>query len=163
MKSHASCRWRAAGSSSVTTPRRSLLLAACWWLPPRGYKPPTTSNSYSRCLTGAAVLPDALGDVETLLADSGYYSAANVTACAAAGIDPLVAMDRQPHHPSLDERFAPVPPARENPTPVEAMAHRLVTPDGKKLYALRRQTPEPVFGIIKSVLGFRQFLLRGLD
>ncbi len=114
-------------------------------------------------LNKLAVLPDALGDVETLLADSGYYSAANVTACAAAGIDPLVAMDRQPHHPSLDERFAPVPPAPENPTPVEAMAHRLVTPDGKKLYALRKHTPEPVFGIIKSVLGFRQFLLRGLD
>jgi len=82
-------------------------------------------------LNKLAVLPDALGDVETLLADSGYYSAANVTACAAAGIDPLVAMDRQPHHPSLDERFAPVPPAPENPTQVEAMAHRLVTPDGK--------------------------------
>ena len=43
------------------------------------------------------------------------------------------------------------------------MAHRLVTPEGKKLYALRKQTPEPVFGIIKSVLGFRQFSLRGLD
>ena len=55
------------------------------------------------------------------------------------------------------------PAAPENPTPVEAMAHRLQTPEGKKLYALRKQTPEPVFGIIKSVLGFRQFLLRGLD
>ena len=43
------------------------------------------------------------------------------------------------------------------------MAHRLKTPEGRKLYALRKQTPEPVFGIIKSVLGFRQFLLRGLD
>jgi hypothetical protein len=43
------------------------------------------------------------------------------------------------------------------------MAYRLQTPDGKKLYALRKQMPEPVFGIIKSVLGFRQFLLRGLD
>ena len=43
------------------------------------------------------------------------------------------------------------------------MAHRLQTPEGKKLYALRKQTPEPVFGIIKSVLGFRQFLLRGLE
>ena len=55
------------------------------------------------------------------------------------------------------------PAAPENPTPVEAMAHRLQTPEGKKLYALRKHTPEPVFGIIKSVLGFRQFLLRGLD
>jgi hypothetical protein len=43
------------------------------------------------------------------------------------------------------------------------MAHRLPTPEGKKLYARRKQTPEPVFGIIKSVLGFRQFLLRGLN
>jgi hypothetical protein len=114
-------------------------------------------------LNKIAVLPDALGEVETLLADNGYFSAANVTACAAAGIEPLVAMGRQPHHPSLNQRFAAVPPAPENPTPVEAMAHRLMTPDGKKLYALRKQTPEPVFGIIKSVLGFRQFLLRGLD
>jgi len=43
------------------------------------------------------------------------------------------------------------------------MSHRLRTPEGKRLYALRKQTPEPVFGIIKSVMGFRQFLLRGLD
>ncbi len=56
-----------------------------------------------------------------------------------------------------------MPPLPENPTPVEAMAHRLKTTEGKKLYALRKQTPEPVFGIIKSALGFRQFLLRGLD
>ncbi len=43
------------------------------------------------------------------------------------------------------------------------MAHRLQTPDGRALYALRKQIPEPVFGIIKSVMGFRQILLRGLD
>jgi transposase len=108
-------------------------------------------------------LPADLGGAATLLADSGYFSAANVTACQAAGIAPLIAMGRQPHHPSLRERFADVPPAPANPTPVEAMAHRLQTPEGKKLYALRKQIPEPVFGIIKSVLGFRQFLLRGLD
>jgi len=114
-------------------------------------------------LNKLAVLPGALGNVETLLADNGYFSAANVTACAAAGIDPLIAMGRQPHYPSLAERFEDTPPPPENPTPVEAMASRLKTPDGRKLYALRKQVPEPVFGIIKSVLGFRQFLLRGLD
>jgi NADH dehydrogenase/NADH:ubiquinone oxidoreductase subunit G len=108
-------------------------------------------------------LPDALGQVEDLLADNGYFSAGNVQACAAAGIDPLIAMGRQSHHEPLAERFAPAPPAPVDPTPVEAMAHKLKTPDGKKLYALRKQTPEPVFGIIKSVLGFRQFSLRGLD
>ncbi len=84
-----------------------------------------------------------------MLADNGYFSDANVKACAAAGIEPVIAMGREAHHPSLGERFAENPPAPETPTPVEAMRHRL--------------TPEPVFGIIKSVLGFRQFMLRGLD
>src|SRR4030081_2229410 len=108
-------------------------------------------------------LPEAFGKAETLLADTGYFSAANVEACTTAGIEPLIAMDRQAHHPPLQERFAPAPPAPENPTPVAAMAHRLKTPEGRALYALRKQTPEPVFGIIKSVLGFRQFSLRGLE
>ena len=108
-------------------------------------------------------LPANLGELATLLADNGYFSAANVEACAAAGIDPLIAMGREKHYPTLAERFAEAPPAPDKPTPVAAMAHRLRTPAGKKLYALRKHTPEPVFGIIKSVLGFRQFLLRGLD
>jgi transposase len=110
-----------------------------------------------------AALPPELGQVETLLADTGYFSVANVQACVAADIDPLLAMGRQPHHPPLAERFAPDPPPPEQPTPLEAMAHRLRTQEGKKLYALRKHTPEPVFGIIKAALGFRQFLLRGLD
>ena len=108
-------------------------------------------------------LPEQLGRPETLLADNGYFSAANVMACAQTHIAPLIATGRQPHHPSWRERFAAAPPAPENPTPVEAMAWRLRTAQGKQLYGLRKQTPEPVFGIIKSVMGFRQFLLRGLD
>src|SRR5208283_5575140 len=79
-----------------------------------------------------------------------------------AGIEPLIAMGRQPHHPPLAERFQAAPEAPQDPTPVEAMAHRLTTPAGRALYALRKQMPEPVFGIIKSALGFRQFSLRGL-
>ena len=124
------------------------------------FKPRTTSSSSNRC---SAALPEELGEAETLLADTGYFSAGNVAACEAAAIEPLIAMGRQPHHPPLAERFADPPPAPKNPTPVEAMAHRLKTPEGRKLYSLRKQIPEPVFGIIKSVLGFRQFLLRGLD
>jgi hypothetical protein len=108
-------------------------------------------------------LPDELGRTDALLADTGYFSGANVAACEAAGIDPLIAMGRQPHHPPLSERFADTPAPPENPTPVEAMAHRLKTAKGRDLYALRKQIPEPVFGIIKSVMGFRQFMLRGID
>jgi hypothetical protein len=72
-------------------------------------------------------------------------------------------MGRQPHYPPLAERLAGDPEPPTDPTPVEAMAHRLQTADGRKLYALRKQIPEPVFGIIKSVMGFRQFLLRGIE
>jgi transposase len=108
-------------------------------------------------------LPQDVGKPDTLLADSGYFSAANVDACANVGIKPLIPTGRQPHYPPLSERLAEAPTAPENPTSVEAMAHRLKTLEGKKLYALRKQTPEPVFGIIKSVMGFRQFSLRGLE
>jgi transposase len=124
---------------------------------------PNDKQQVEPMLGKLGALPKELGEVETLLADTGYFSEANVAACMTAKVDPLIAMGRQPHYPPLAERSATVPPPLENPTPVQAMAHRLKTPEGKKLYALRKQTPEPVFGIIKSALGFRQFLLRGLD
>jgi transposase len=114
-------------------------------------------------LAALAALPEALGTPEALLADNGYFSTANVTACAEAGIAPLIALGRERHHLSWQHRFAEAPPAPDNPTPLEAMAHRLASPEGRQLYALRKQTPEPVFGIIKSVIGFRQFSLRGLE
>ena len=104
-----------------------------------------------------------MGKVDTLLADNGVFNELNVNACAAAGFEPVIASGREAHHPSLDARFAEPPPAPEKPTPLEAMAYRLATPERRKLYPLRKQTPEPVFGITKSVLGFGQFLLRGLD
>jgi transposase len=124
---------------------------------------PTDKQQLQPMLNKVAALPEAVGKAESLLADTGYFSQANVEACVAAGIDPLIAMARQNHNLSLAERFAPAPPSPLDPTPVEAMAHRMKTPEGKRLYGLRKQTPEPVFGIIKSVLGFRQFLLRGID
>ena len=124
---------------------------------------PNDKQQLAPMLGKLAALPVDLGQPETLLADTGYFSAANVQACGAAGIEPLIALGREAHHPSLSERFAEAPPAPDDPTAVEAMAHRLKTLEGSKLYAQRKHTPEPVFGIIKSVLGFRQFLLRGLD
>jgi transposase len=124
---------------------------------------PNDKQQLEPMLGKLAGLPEELGKVGDLLADNGYFSEGNVNACTAAGIEPVIAMGRQAHHPSLAERFAEDPEPPKDPTPVEAMRHRLQTKEGKKRYALRKQTPEPVFGIIKSVLGFRQFLLRGLD
>jgi len=124
---------------------------------------PNDKSQVEPMLEKIGALPEALGEAENLLADTGYFSAANVEACEKAGIEPAIAMGRQPHHPPLNERFEKAPAAPDDPTPVEAMAHRLKTLQGRALYALRKQTPEPVFGIIKSVLGFRQFSLRGLE
>ena len=124
---------------------------------------PNDKRQLAPMLDKLAALPEDLGQPETPLADTGYFSVANVEACEVAGIAPLVALGREGHHPSLGERFAEAPPAPENPTPVEAMVHRLKTLEGRKLHAQRKHIPEPVFGIIKSVLGFRQFPLRGLD
>ena len=124
---------------------------------------PNDKQQLEPMLRKIAELPAELGKVGELLADNGYFSEGNVNACAAAGIEPVIAMGREAHHPTLAERFAEDPAAPENPTPIEAMRHRLQTKAGKKRYALRKQTPEPVFGIIKAVIGFRQFMLRGLN
>lgn len=123
---------------------------------------PNDKQQLTPMLERLAALPVELGRPDDLLADAGYFSAANVAACAEAGIAPLIAPGRDAHHPALDERFASGPPAPEPPTPLDTMKHRLGTPEGRRLYAQRKHTPEPVFGIIKAVLGFRQFSLRGL-
>jgi hypothetical protein len=54
-------------------------------------------------------------------------------------------------------------PAAAGATEKEVMAHKLKTKEGKEIYRKRKQTVEPVFGIIKAAMGFRQFLLRGLE
>ena len=109
-------------------------------------------------------LPKELGRTRRILADSGYASEKNIEGCAQAGIEPLIALKRERHHQTWRQRFAAAPePPPESATAMQKMRCRLKTSAGRKLYALRKQTPEPVFGIIKSVMGFRQFRLRGLE
>lgn len=108
-------------------------------------------------------LPEELRTTERVLADTGYYSEANVETCVDANIEPLLAPQREAHHLHWNERFGEAPPLAEGASAVEKMKHTLNTRAGRAAYALRKQTVEPVFGIIKSVMGFRQFLLRGLD
>ena len=73
---------------------------------------PNDKQQLEPMLGKIGALPEELGERETLLADTGYFSAANVEACEKAGIEPLIAMGRQPHHPPLAERFEQAPPAR---------------------------------------------------
>ena len=124
---------------------------------------PNDKREIAAVLDKVQALPQALGRVSTLLADTGYFSAANVLACEAQFIEPLLSMKRESHHIPVLQRFAADAPAPETDDPVAKMAHRLGTKKGRGLYGLRKQTVEPVFGIIKRVMGWRQMSMRGLD
>lgn len=124
---------------------------------------PNDKREIAPTLDNVKALPSELGHVQALLADTGYYSAANVAACQAQGIAPMLAIKRESHHVAVLERFAPDAPAPDTDDPVAGMAHRLGTQAGRALYGLRKQTVEPVFGIIKRVMGWSQMSMRGLS
>lgn len=105
---------------------------------------------------------ETLGKPEALLSDNGYYSEGNMKACVATNITPYIAAGCEAHHLPVEQRWISPPPLTADANVVEEMKHRLATPEGRAVYAQRKCTVEPVFGIVKSVLGFRQFHLRGL-
>ena len=119
--------------------------------------------------TVAAISPVVAMEVGAVLADSGFYSAAAVEAIeqkpdgTASGKTVYAAVERGHHHKTVADLLPqPEPPALViDATAQERMAHRLRTAVGRELYKLRKQTVEPVFGIIKEVMGFRRFHLRG--
>lgn len=121
--------------------------------------------------TVAAISPVVVEAVQAVLVDSGFYSAAAVQAVeqkgdgTPSGLTVYAAVGKHSHHQTVADLLPPSEPAplAADASPKEKMAHRLQTRVGKTLYKLRKQTVEPVFGIIKSVLGFRQFLLRGRE
>ena len=112
--------------------------------------------------TMAAISP-RVGKPAAAALDTGYWSPANVQILEERGIAPYIATGREPHHHSWQSWFAqqPVLPPPEA-SAKEKMAYKLQTEIGKTIYALRKETVEPVIGVIKEVLGFRQFSLRGL-
>ena len=57
----------------------------------------------------------------------------------------------------------PAAPPHKEASPIVKMAYKLRTDIGQAIYRLRKSTVEPVIGIIKETLGFRQFSLRGLE
>jgi transposase len=114
-------------------------------------------------LNKIAQLPKQLGAVDKAAADNGYKSESNTVFAAEAGIELYVPVGRQKHNNKLDELLSQDPVEPINPTPSEAISHRMLTKVGKAFYALRKTTIEPTFGIIKEVMGFRRFSLRGLD
>jgi hypothetical protein len=119
--------------------------------------------------TVAAISPVVALEITAVLADSGFYSEKAVQAVeqktdgTPTGMTVFAAVEKTDHHKTIAELLPQPEPAAPRPEAgaKEKMAHRLKTKVGKDLYKLRKQTVEPVFGIIKEIMGFRRFSLRG--
>lgn len=96
-----------------------------------------------------------------MAADSGYYSEDNVSFLEKEKIDPYLATKRLKHHEQISSEA--LDGAAQDLTPKQKMARKLRTQQGRETYARRKGMIEPIFGQIKHVRGFRQFLLRGLE
>jgi transposase len=156
MKCSSSAGFEQAYNAQVAVDQDSLLIVAC--------SLSNHPNDKAEAEPTLAALSPDLGTPEAAALDSGFWSEKNLAALAKRHIEPYIATGREPHHMSWQERFAaePEPPA-EDASPQVKMAYKLRTEIGQAIYRLRKCTVEPVIGIIKAVLGFRQFSLRGLD
>ena len=120
-------------------------------------------NDQGEAIHTVDAIPAKVGKPEAAALDNGYWSPTNVEELKARGIEPYIATGRDSHHLSWQERFAKEPePPPEDASMVVKMAYKLKTDIGKRIYGLRKSTVEPVIGIIKETLGFRQFSLRGM-
>jgi transposase len=126
------------------------------------------TNDHRELVPTLDAITEEVGKPESVVADAGYSSQDNVERCEERGIDPYLAPGRMPHHRPLEERLDELrgiepPNLPPDATAQEKMRHKLRTLKGRARYRLRKMTVEPVFGIVKEVLGFRRFLLRGLE
>ncbi len=141
-------------NTQVAVDQESLLIVA-----------PTLSNhpiDRQEALPTVDAIPPELGTPQAAALDNGYFSPNNIAGLEARGIDPYIATGRAPHYTSWTSFFDENPEPSADASPKVKMAHKLKTDIGQAIYRVRKSTVEPVIGIIKEVLGFRQFSLRGL-
>ena len=112
---------------------------------------PNDKEQIEPMLETLAVLKPTLGTVKNLAADTGFYSDNNVRKMESENIVPYIAMARESHHPGWRERHSEPTPLPEKASTAQIMSHRLKTKAGRALYALRKQTVEPVF-VLPSLL-----------
>ncbi len=113
-------------------------------------------------------VPASIGAVRKVLADSGYACGEQVSALEEADMEVYVAVGAESKQRRRAYDYRPDNDVGERKQKIRAqwlkqMGEKMNTDVGRALYARRKQTVEPVFGIIKHCLGFRQFLLRGLE
>lgn len=156
MKCSSSAGFEQAYNAQVAVDQDSLFIVACALS--------NHPNDKAEAEPTLQALPVELGTPPAAALDNGFFSPSNISALEERGIEPYIATGREPHHQSWQERFAAEPqPPSADASPQVQMAYKLCTEIGKAIYRLRKCTVEPVIGIIKAVLGFRQFSLRGLD
>jgi len=128
-------------------------------------------NDKQELVPSVAAIAPPVESVAAVLTDSAFYSEAAVQTVEGTGQGQptgtivYAAVEKKEHHRTvsdLEQKPEPEVPGPEASTS-DVMKYRLRTVEGRAKYKLRQQTVEPVFGIIKRVLGFRQFLLRGLQ
>jgi len=156
MKCSSSAGFEQAYNAQVAVDQDSLFIVAC--------SLSNHPNDKAEAEPTLAALSPELGTPAAAALDNGFWSEQNMAALEKRHVEPYIATGREPHHQSWQERFATEPePPPENANAQVKMAYKLRTEIGQAIYRLRKCTVEPVIGIIKAVLGFRQFSLRGLD
>jgi transposase len=156
MKCSSSAGFEQAYNAQVAVDQDSFFIVAC--------SLSNHPNDKAEAAPTLDALPPELGTPAAAALDNGFFSAQNIAALEVRQIEPYIATGREPHHKSWQERFAAEPePPVQDASPQVKMAYKLQTQIGQAIYRLRKCTVEPVIGIIKAVLGFRQFSLRGLD
>ena len=120
-------------------------------------------NDKQEAVPVVEAISSRVGKPKAAVFDNGFWSPTQLKVLEERGIDVYMATGREPHHRSWQRFFAeqPTPPAADA-SPRVKMAYKLQTEMGRAIYRLRKMTVEPVIGLIKEVLGFRQFSLRGL-
>jgi len=120
-------------------------------------------NDKQEGLPALQAIPSALGTPKAAAMDAGYFGAETIQAFEAQGVEPYIATGRDSHHFDWQTLLEGEPqPPPDNADHKLKMLYKLRTEAGKAIYRLRKSTVEPVFGLIKEVMGFRQFSLRGL-
>ena len=156
MKCSNSAGFEQAYNAQVAVDQASLFIVAC--------SLSNHPNDKAEAEPTLAALSPELGTPAAAALDNGFWSEPNMAALEKRHVEPYIATGREPHHQSWQERFAaePAPPPANASAQVK-MAYKLRTEIGQAIYRLRKCTVEPVIGIIKAVLGFHQFSLRGLN
>jgi hypothetical protein len=104
---------------------------------------------------------------QAVLADRGYLNGPMIEQIQGQGIEAYVALSAEAHerrrYDLRCEKQRREKPRQYKAAVLVAMEQKLRTPEGRARYLRRQASVEPVFGIIKKVLGFEQFSLRGLQ